>query len=85
MSVAACEQKCDELQGCTGIVVQPASGGFSCYRKADIDLSRCDSGTNFDTYLKPNVRSVPLCIICDIHRQPFVRAHIGYSDFDIVR
>jgi len=59
MSVAACEQKCDELQGCTGIVVQPASGGFSCYRKADIDLARCDSGTNFDTYLKPNHGPAP--------------------------
>ena len=53
MSIAECEQKCDQLAGCTAVVVQPASNGqVNCYRKADIDLDRCDSNTGFDTYLK---------------------------------
>ncbi len=53
MSIAQCEAKCEQLAGCTGITVQPASGGYNCYRKANIHLDQCDSGTNFDTYLKP--------------------------------
>ena len=31
---------------------QQAAGGFNCYRKADIVLSQCDSGTGFDTYVR---------------------------------
>jgi hypothetical protein len=53
MSVAECEQNCEQLSGCTAITVQDAGGGkISCYRKADVQLQQCDSGTNFDTYLK---------------------------------
>jgi len=53
MTVQECEQKCDQLVGCTGITVQPASGGkISCYRKGDINLGSCDHNTNFDTYVK---------------------------------
>jgi len=52
MSIAACKQKCNQLQGCTGIVVQPSGNLYNCYRKADIALGQCDSNTEFDTYLK---------------------------------
>ena len=54
MTIAECEQKCNQLQGCTGIVVEQAqqAGKWSCFRKADIDLSKCDSGTGFDTYVR---------------------------------
>ena len=54
MTVAECEQKCDGLVGCTAIVTEPVTSGlFTCFRKADVDLSHCDAKTSFDTYLKP--------------------------------
>ena len=53
MSIAECEEKCDGLDGCTAITVQPASKrNVNCYRKTDIDLDQCDSSTAFDTYVR---------------------------------
>ena len=53
MSVPACQLKCEQTEGCTGVTVQKAGGGdeYNCYRKADIHLSECDQGTTFDTYV----------------------------------
>ena len=52
MSVAACQAKCLATPGCGGVAVQAAAGGlFRCFRKRDIDLPRCDAGTQFSTWL----------------------------------
>jgi hypothetical protein len=53
MTLKQCAMLCTELGGCTGFTVQPAkvtTGLFDCYRKADIEISKCDHDTVFDTY-----------------------------------
>ena len=53
MSIAECEHKCEQTEGCTGVTVRKAGdGAYACYRKADIDLPKCDPGTAFDTYVR---------------------------------
>lgn len=55
MSLAECQQKCINTSGCTGVTVSSAgSGKYNCYRKADLSLRHCDSGTSFDTYVRRN-------------------------------
>lgn len=49
-TVAECESKCLELSDCNGVTVTFANDKYECFRKGDIDLSKCDSGTGFDTY-----------------------------------
>jgi len=58
MSLPECETKCDELDGCDGVTVRSVGGGnYDCYRKGSIDISRCDSNTQFDTYVKGGIAS----------------------------
>ena len=53
MSLADCERKCDQLQGCTAVTVVAAGGGLlNCYRKANVVESECDHGTSFDTFVR---------------------------------
>lgn len=50
MSLAACQAKCLSLPGCTAITVSDAGGGnVNCFRKSDVVLQACDSGTSFST------------------------------------
>ena len=53
MSVADCQVKCLATAGCGGITVQASgsAGLFRCFRKKDIDLSSCDVGTSFSTFV----------------------------------
>ena len=52
MSVGDCLGKCALLPGCTAITWGRTSPGQgNCYRKADVVLSQCDHGTDFDTWL----------------------------------
>ena len=55
-SVEQCRTKCDETNGCTGIVFAAGndSGVGECFRKGgNITLSECDRGTEkFDVYFK---------------------------------
>jgi hypothetical protein len=53
LSARGCADKCNALPECTAFVfsAQDHSGVGECYRKADVKLSECDYGTNFDTYL----------------------------------
>jgi inosine-uridine nucleoside N-ribohydrolase len=52
MTIVQCQEKCEQTKGCTGISVLKAVGDhlYGCYRKADIDLSKCDHGSSFDTW-----------------------------------
>jgi hypothetical protein len=53
MSLEECQKKCMELEGCTAVTVSPTSDGkVNCYRKADIVLGSCDSGTDFSTWVR---------------------------------
>lgn len=53
MTVEACQQKCLDTEGCTAVTVAPqATGEVACYRKADVNLEHCDSGTTFTTYVR---------------------------------
>jgi inosine-uridine nucleoside N-ribohydrolase len=53
MSIVACQEKCGQTEGCTGVsVLKTGDGLYDCYRKADIDLSKCDHGSSFDTWAK---------------------------------
>lgn len=53
MTLADCQQKCLDLPGCQAVTVQPVAGGkVACFRKADVVLEHCDSGTSFDTYVR---------------------------------
>ena len=53
MTLEACQEKCLELPQCTAITVRKnAQGLYECFRKADISLEHCDSGTVFDTYVR---------------------------------
>lgn len=52
MSIADCQAKCLATPGCSGVTVTPDSGGlFRCFRKKAIDLSQCDFGTSFSTFV----------------------------------
>eukprot|EP00039_Didymoeca_costata_P014589 m.237248 g.237248 ORF g.237248 m.237248 type:complete len:515 (+) comp16055_c1_seq3:155-1699(+) len=53
MSVRDCQVKCKQLSNCTAVVWrgEDHSGVGACYRKANINLAKCDHDTVFDTYL----------------------------------
>jgi len=52
MSLAECEQKCQDLLGCTGVTVGAGTAvSQPCFRRADIDLSKCAPDSNFNTYV----------------------------------
>ena len=54
MNLESCQKKCDDLNDCTAITMSELDGkGFGqCYRKTNIVLSECDSGTSFTTYIR---------------------------------
>jgi len=57
MSLYECQKKCDETSGCGGVTVVAQPGGLvECYRKANIDIGKCDYGAlgawKFDTWVK---------------------------------
>lgn len=53
MSLVECEQKCNDLSGCTGITMSVGSGDQTCYRRGDIDLRQCDhNSNNYNTWVK---------------------------------
>ena len=54
MNLESCQKKCDDLNDCTAITMSELDGkGFGqCYRKTNIVLSECDSGTSFSTYVR---------------------------------
>eukprot|EP00928_Gymnodinium_smaydae_P053663 TRINITY_DN3759_c0_g3_i3.p1 TRINITY_DN3759_c0_g3~~TRINITY_DN3759_c0_g3_i3.p1 ORF type:complete len:560 (-),score=31.26 TRINITY_DN3759_c0_g3_i3:351-1985(-) len=54
MTLAACQQKCMELPGCTAITMGAldSSGRGPCYRKADVVIKYCDSRTVFSTWVR---------------------------------
>jgi hypothetical protein len=49
-TLAECEAKCLELSDCDGITVTFVNGKYECFRKGNININQCDSGTSFDTY-----------------------------------
>jgi hypothetical protein len=53
MTVRDCQHKCSLDTGCSAIVFQGKdhSGVGMCYLKANVDLTKCDEGSSFDTYL----------------------------------
>lgn len=52
ISLSECQQRCLDTKGCTAVTVSPKSSGlYDCYRKSDINLRKCDSGTSFSTYV----------------------------------
>jgi purine nucleosidase len=52
ITLAECQQHCLDTKGCTAVTVSPKSGGlYDCYRKSDINLRKCDSGTSFTTFV----------------------------------
>ena len=51
MSLVDCEARCRQTEGCGGITVAPNGGLFSCFRKRNIDLSKCDQNSGFDTWV----------------------------------
>ena len=54
MNVVDCRRKCESTAGCTAITWEGKdhSGVGRCFRKAAVDLSKCDKGTDFDTYVR---------------------------------
>lgn len=53
MTLTECQQKCLDLPGCTAITVnQGPDGKYDCYRKADVSIDHCDSGTSLSTYVR---------------------------------
>ena len=54
MTIQECQETCEVTEGCMGVVVKGSedSSQGNCYRKASIDLSKCDVGTGFDTYIR---------------------------------
>jgi len=62
MPIAACQQKCEQTNGCTGVTVSKTGDAYACYRKADIDLSKCDQGGAlgpFDTWVRTSPPILP--------------------------
>ena len=53
MTVRQCQLKCSLDPGCSAIVFQgnDHSGVGMCYLKANVDITECDEGSSFDTYL----------------------------------
>jgi len=49
LTVAECEDKCNEVADCTAITY--ATVGGDCWRRKDIQLSACDKGSSYDTYI----------------------------------
>ena len=53
MSLAECQQRCLDTPGCTAVTVTKTMvGKYACYRKADVAIEHCDSGTAFSTYVR---------------------------------
>jgi hypothetical protein len=58
MSLAQCKLKCDDLPGCVAITMSAGGllhqrGEQMCFRRADIDLTRCQRHKgNYNTYIK---------------------------------
>ena len=54
MSIHACQRKCVDLKGCTGVttVLSGATGLSLCYRKSDVVLGSCDANTSFTTWIR---------------------------------
>jgi inosine-uridine nucleoside N-ribohydrolase len=53
MTIVQCQEACEKTAGCDGITVKETSDSlYSCYRKANINLEKCDHGSTFDTYVK---------------------------------
>lgn len=52
-TVAECQARCGQTAGCTGAVWsgKDHSGEGACYLKKNIDLTKCDRGTTFNTLL----------------------------------
>jgi len=50
MSIKDCQNKCDEMEGCTAVSI---GNDGSCYRKSDVVPDQCDIAPGqFDTYVK---------------------------------
>ena len=51
MSISDCQKKCDDMDGCTAVVV---GNDGSCYRKTDINIEACDNNASgfSDTFVK---------------------------------
>ena len=54
MDVRACQRRCENTENCDAIVWKgdDHSGFGDCYRKSRTQLHECDSGTDFDTYVR---------------------------------
>lgn len=52
VSLNDCQQKCDELSGCTGITMRAGSGNQKCYRRGKVDVNKCRKDKNYVTYIK---------------------------------
>lgn len=62
MSLDDCKRKCMETKGCDGVTVRTAKAAewnassqdqqYACFRKGNVDLGKCDHGTDFDTYVQ---------------------------------
>ena len=54
MTLAACLALCDDTDECTAVGVRASGddGLVDCYRKTDVDLSKCDTYYPFDTWTK---------------------------------
>jgi hypothetical protein len=47
LTVAECKSKCATLVGCEAIAWMPGK----CFRRADVDLAKCEHGTKYTTYV----------------------------------
>lgn len=58
MSLSDCQQKCEQMQGCTGVTVRANNGRYDCFRKGDIQPDQCDKNSQYDTYSRLGVQVI---------------------------
>merc|ERR1719183_1728400 len=52
MHPAACEVDCEQTDGCTAVTMMMKGETGGCWRRKAIDLSKCQTKTKFDTWVK---------------------------------
>lgn len=54
MTLAQCKAACQSTAGCSAVTWKGTDhdGVGPCFRKSDIDLAQCDTGTAYDTFLR---------------------------------
>jgi hypothetical protein len=54
MNPTSCQQRCLDMDNCTAVTMGTLdrNGEGECYRKTNIVLSECDSGSSFSTYVR---------------------------------